>query len=206
MWDAISSSNEIAKFLLSDDTKSIISRYSITQEELEVIENKTNQITEIDFSYLYNNIQLHAKTAKFYNLIKSNYFDKLNSVQIDKLDLICHFISNQKEIPQSYIDFSNSLIEEVRIEKPILFDTHIEENESLILALEFIIAEYNSAVENCENLESLFDRLSQMVIKKGLKYDSVFIKIGKQFTDGSAPTVNQIYLLAPSIIELKKLI
>ena len=149
-------------------------------------------------------MQVHSKTNKFYKHISDHYIDNLSKVQIDKIEMICHYITNHKEIPETFINFSNDLINEIRIKRPAIFDYDLIENDNLEIALDYIISNYNHAIQNDEDIESCFDRLSNIAIKLGLKYDSIFSQIGRQLKLGVLPAINQIYLIAPAIIEIKK--
>lgn len=80
----------------------------------------------------------------------------------------------------------------------------MNENENLINAIDFVIEHYNSTIENSGNIISNFDRWSKIAQVKGLKYDSVFIQIGKQLHDGNVPTIKQLILISETISHIKR--
>jgi hypothetical protein len=203
-WDILSTSKEIVQFVNSEDSKKIIAKYTISKKEMESLILEVNEYKEVDFGLLKANVDIHSKTTTFFKSLINEIGAELDNIDIERIDLICHNITNQNELTESSLDFAQSLLLSVRGNNPEVFDKiRISENDGLVIALDFIIEQYNNTLENSGNIISNFDRLSKIAQVKGLKYDSIYLQIGKQLKDGLVPTVKQLTLISESVKYMK---
>lgn len=199
-WDIVSTSKEIVQFMNSEDSKKIIAKYTISKKEMESLILEVNDYKEVDFGLLKANIDIHSKTTTFFKSLINEIGAELDNIDIERIDLICHNITNQNELTESSLEFAQSLLLRVRGNNPEVFDKiRISENDGLLIAIDFIIEQYNNTLENSGNIISNFDRLSKIAQVKGLKYDSVYTQIGKQLKEGTVPTVKQLTLISDSV-------
>jgi Glu-tRNA(Gln) amidotransferase subunit E-like FAD-binding protein len=204
LWDLISNSKEINQFVNSDDSKKIISKYTISKKEMDSLIYDVQDLKEVDFGMIKANVEIHSKTTTFFKSLINEMGGELDNIDLERIDLICHSITNQNELSEASLDFAQTLLSRVRADNPEIFDRiRMNENENLINAINFVIEQYNSTIENSGNMISNFDRWSKIAQVKGLKYDSVFAQIGKQLQDGQAPTIKQLNLISDSVTKMK---
>ena len=204
LWDLISNSKEINQFVNSDDSKKIISKYTISKKEMDSLIYDVQDLKEVDFGMIKVNVEIHSKTTTFFKSLINEMGGELDNIDLERIDLICHSITNQNELSEASLDFAQTLLSRVRADNPEIFDRiRMNENENLIYAIDFVIEQYNSTIENSGNMISNFDRWSKIAQVKGLKYDSVFAQIGKQLQDGQAPTIKQLNLISDSVTKMK---
>jgi len=203
LWDLISNSKEVSHFMNSVDSRKIVSKYTITKKEMDSLIYEINDFQEVDFGKIKANVEIHSKSTKFYRSLENELGNELTRIDNDRIELICRNISNQEELADSSMEYAQSLLIRFRGSHPEIFDRiRINENESLINSLDFVIKQYNLTIENSGNLVSAFDRWSKIVQVKGLKFDSIYSQIGKQLQSGTAPTIKQLTLISESVLRL----
>jgi hypothetical protein len=201
MWDDIYSSHEIKDFLNSDNSSKIFNKYSISKKDLEKKIKANLKNKEVDFKFLKDNIEIHAKTAKFYKKIEFLLWDSLTQNEREKLSKISASIQQNLEIDKTIIDFEENLMRKIIVEYPSFLTSNIpEKNNKLLEAFELILKKYNQAKSKSENLESAFDLLSKIALSKGQKYSSVYTEIGKALNLGHLPKINQICIISDNLL------
>ncbi len=192
MWDDINTSKEIKEFLNTEDSNKIFNKYSISKKELEKkLKAKDKQV---DFKILKDYINIHSKSADFYKAISSLLWDSNTDNEKNRLSTITALIQQRKDLTPELVFFEEKLIHKIRSNQPEIFDQiNTESNKILEDTFNYIVKKYNSAVDNSENIQSVFERISSIAKSKGIKYDSVFTEIGKNLTMGQAPTIPHIY-------------
>ena len=112
----------------------------------------------------------------------------------NRLSTITALIQQRKDLTPELVFFEEKLIHKIGSNQPEIFDQiNTESNKILEDTFNYIVKKYNSAVDNSENIQSVFERISSIAKSKGIKYDSVFTEIGKNLTMGQAPTIPHIY-------------
>ncbi|OYU93537.1 MAG: abortive phage infection protein [Bacteroidetes bacterium B1(2017)] len=201
MWDDIYNSHEVKYFLNSDNSSKIFNKYSISKKDLEKKIKANSKNKEVDFKFLKDNIEIHAKTAKFYKNIEFLLWDSLTQNEREKLSKISASIQQKLEIDKTIIDFEENLMRKIIVEHPSFLTSNIpEKNNKLLEAFELILKKYNQAQSKLEDLESSFDLLSKIALSKGQKYSSVYTEIGKALNVGHLPKINQICILSDFLL------
>jgi hypothetical protein len=201
MWDDIYNSHEVKDFLNSDNSSKIFNKYSISKKDLEKKIKANSKNKEVDFKFLKDNIEIHAKTAKFYKNIEFLLWDSLTQNEREKLSKISASIQQKLEIDKTIIDFEENLMRKIIVENPSFLTSNIpEKNNKLLEAFELILKKYNQVKSKSEDLESSFDLLSKIALSKGQKYSSVYTEIGKALNLGHLPKINQICILSDYLL------
>ena len=194
MWDDISTSKEIAEFLATADSKSIFEKYSISRKEVDKNLKTKSKSKNVNFKQLKDCINIHSKTPEFYKKINSIYWDELTDNERSKLSNISAMIQQKDDLTGDLILFEESLIHRIRINNPEIFD-QISFTPNILIedTLNYVIKKYNSCIDKSENLILTFEKIGNVAKAKEIKYNSVFIEIGKLLSSGNAPTTKQIY-------------
>ncbi len=193
LWASISSSSEINTFIQTISSKKILDKYTITCEELEKRNLKSNKNLLVDFKLISDNIGIYSNGSGFYSKLKNLFSENLTSSDHAKIDSIISSIIHIEDIDEKHIDFESELIHRILSANPSIFDTIIfEPDELLIQTLDFIIKLYNNAIENQIDIALEFKKIYLKALAKGIKYASVFDQIGNILKSGSAPMVKQI--------------
>jgi len=201
MWDDIYNSHEIKDFLISDNSSKIFNKYSISKKDLEKKLKANSKNKEVDFKFLKDNIEIHAKTAKFYKNIEFLLWNSLTQNEREKLSKISASIQQKLEIDKTIIDFEENLMRKIIVDHPSFLNSNIpEKNNKLVEAFELILKKYNQAKSRSEDLEPPFDLLSKIALSKGQKYSSVYTEIGKALNLGHLPKINQIWIISDYLL------
>lgn len=112
LWEDISASKEIEKFMTSKIAQQILSKYSIP-----VREKKNGGTTEVDFERIQMNIEVLSKGVEFYNQLRKKY-DGLSKHQGNKIDTIISSIIKLEDLSVDHLRFESNLINEVRKNSP----------------------------------------------------------------------------------------
>jgi hypothetical protein len=193
LWKRISNSKEINEFVSTNDTKSIIQKYGISKSELNKRKGVNENIEEVDFKYLSDNVLIHSNGVTYYRSIQSNY-DLLTESYERKLSSLVNAIINKLDIEEDLITFESSLTNKLRVDVPDIFD-NIEREENLLYnTLDFVIKNYNKCINEKINILSEFQKIEAIANAKKINFASVFEQIGKNLIKGIAPTIKQIYL------------
>lgn len=205
LWDDISTSKEIKDFLQTPNADKIFNKYSISKKTLSNKLKDKHQLIEVDFKPITDMVLIYSNTEKFYKSLVNKLWVDLSDNEKLKLSNIIALMSMFNDIPESLIGFENQFIQKLRVSNPNIFDElNLQRDELLASTLNFVTKEYNFCILNQGNIISHFDKISAIAKAKGVKYDSVFSKIGTQLTEGKSPTVMQIHNASYYLIATKK--
>lgn len=189
LWEDISASKEIEKFMTSKIAQQILSKYSIP-----VREKKNGGTTEVDFERIQMNIEVLSKGGEFYNQLRKKYYG-LSKLQEKKMDTIISSIIKLEDLSEDYLRFESNLMNEIRKNSPEIFDQiNTPYNYQIESTLKLIILKYNQAIENGFRLTDFFKSIEQKTSAVNSKYSSVFNKIAVELEKGVAPSVKDIQL------------
>lgn len=189
LWEDISTSKEIEKFMTSKIAQQILSKYSIP-----VREKKNGGTAEVDFERIQMNIEVLSKGVEFYNQLRKKY-DGLSKLQEKKMDTIISSIIKLEDLSEDYLRFESNLINEIRKNSPEIFDQiNTPYNYQIESTLKLIILKYNQAIENGFGLTDFFKSIEQKTSAVNNKYSSVFNRIAVELEKGVAPSVKEIQL------------
>lgn len=189
LWENISTSKEIEKFMNAAVSKQILSKYSIAVKE------KTNkELSDVDFEKIQLNIEVLSKGIKFYEQLRTKY-EILSTVKQKKIDIIISSIIKFEDLSEEILRFENNLMSEIRKNNPEIFDQiNTIYNYQIDSTLKLIILKYNQAMENGISIQELFKTIEQQSPNSSSKISPVFNNIALQLTKGIAPSVKDIQL------------
>lgn len=189
LWEDISGSKEIEKFMTSKIAQQILSKYSIP-----VKEKKNRGTTEVDFERIQMNIEVLSKGMEFYNQLRKKY-DGLSKLQEKKMDTIISSIIKLEDLSEDHLRFESNLMNEIRKNSPEIFDQiNTPYNYQIESTLKLIILKYNQAIENGIGLQDFFKSVEKKTSDSNSKYASVFNMIALELEKGVAPSVKDIHL------------
>ena len=189
LWDDISASREIKKFMTSKIALEILNKYSIPIKEKKNAEEK-----EVNFETIKMNIEIVSKGMEFYNKLRKKY-NGLSEFQEKKIDGIISSIIKQEDLSEDMLRFENNLMTEIRKNNPEIFDQiNITQDYLLESTLKFIVLKYNQAIEKEIGLQDYFKTIEKKVDDEKNNYASAFNKIALNLTKGIAPSVKDIQL------------
>jgi len=203
LWEDISDSKEIEKFMTSKISQHILSKYSIA-----VKEKKNGKKTEVNFEKIQMNIEVLSKGMEFYNQLRKKY-DRLSKLQEMKMDTIISSIIKLEDLSEDVLRFESNLMIEIRKNNPEIFDQiNVPYNYQIESTLKLIVLKYNQAIENGIGLQDFFKTIEQKTSESSKKYASIFNRIALDLSKGIAPSVKDIHLAsnyfnkdAPTIIK-----
>lgn len=189
LWEDISNSKEITKFMSSKVATEILSKYSVP-----IKEKKNGEDKEVNFERIQMNVEVLSKGTEFYNQLKKRYKD-FSKAQERKIDSILSSIIKQEDLSEDVLVLEKNLMTEIRKTNPEIFDQiNIVQNFLLESTLKFIILKYNQAIEKGIGLQDFFKSLEKKTSEENNKYASVFNKIALNLTKGIAPCVKDVVL------------
>ena len=189
LWENISSSRELEKFMSSEIAETILKKYSVAVKEKG---NGGNQ--EVDFERIQMNIEVISKGMEFYNQLRKKY-DGLSKFQEKKIDTIISSVIKLEDLSEDNLRFESNLMTEIRKNNPEIFDQiNITQNYLLESTLKFIVLKYNQALEKGIDLGDYFKAIEKKAAEEKNKYASAFNKIALNLTKGIAPSVKEIQL------------
>ena len=189
LWENISTSKEIEKFMNSTVSQQILSKYSIA-----VKEKINEELLEVDFEKIQLNIEVLSKGMEFYEQLRTKY-DTLTTVKQKKIDIIISSIIKFEDLSEENLRFENNLMSEIRKNNPEIFD-QIDTiyNYQIDSTLKLIILKYNQAMENGIPIQDFFKTIEQKNPDSSSKIAPVFNNIALKLTKGIAPSVMDIQL------------
>jgi hypothetical protein len=189
LWENISTSKEIEKYMNSAVSKQILSKYSIAVKE------KTNEeFLDVDFEKIQQNIEVLSKGIEFYEQLRTKY-EILSTVKQKKIDIIISSIIKFEDLSEEILRFENNLMSEIRKNNPEIFDQiNSIYNYQIDSTLKLIILKYNQAMENGISIQDFFKTIEQQNPNSSSKISPVFNNIALQLTKGIAPSVKDIQL------------
>ena len=189
LWESISCSNEIDKFMSSPMAKDILKKYSILRND-----KQSNEIKEVDFERIQKNVEVVSRGAEFYNQlkVKNNIFTE---TQLRNIDSIISSIIKLEDLNQELLQFEENLMSEIRKNSPEIFD-QIEFSQNYLIesTLKFIILKYNQAIDKGIGIQELFKSIEKKSVDGNKKYSSVFDTISLKLTKGIAPSIKDVQL------------
>ncbi|HUZ60276.1 MAG TPA: AIPR family protein [Hanamia sp.] len=189
LWDDISSSKEIEKFMSSKIAQEILKKYSVPVKEKNKEEEK-----EVDFERIQMNIEVVSKGTDFYEELKKKY-DSLSKSQERKIDTIFSSLIKLEDLNEDILHFETDLMSDIRKNRPEIFDQiNTSYNYLLEGTLKFIILKYNKAIENGIDLLDLFKIIEKKTREQNNMHASIFNKIAINLKNGIAPSVNEVFL------------
>lgn len=189
LWENISVSKEIEKYMTSKISQQILGKYSIA-----VKEKKNGEKIEVDFEKVQMNIEILSKGMEFYNQLRKKY-SSLSKIQEKKMDTIISSIIKLEDLSEDVLRFESNLMIEIRKSDPELFDQiNAPYNYQIESTLKLIVLKYNQAIENGIGLQDFFKTIEQKTSEGSNKYASVFNKIALELSKGIAPSVKDIHL------------
>jgi hypothetical protein len=204
LWKRISTSAEIANFTSTEATLRIINKYGISKDELKNRKGTSGSVTNVDFKNLIDSVLIHSNGVNYYKAIQSKV-DFLSESDERKLAGIIHSIIQKKDIESNLIQFESDLTNKLRIESPNIFDSVERENNLLYETLDYIISHYNKSINQKEDVKVEFQKLEAIATSKQVKYASIFDQIGKGLSEGSSPTINQLYYASELLRKKEKI-
>jgi hypothetical protein len=193
LWNDIIESKEVKEFMSSEDTRTILSKYSLPENERLKRLKARKGVIPVDFSLISANALIQANGANYYKKIASLYGGEMTANDDRKLSIIIESIAQFRDLDREYLSFEKNLINEIRVKRPELFDLVPQEKYlRFIDTLDYIMSKYNSIVDSSADLESEFNTLEMLAAAKGLKYTGVIHAIEKQLSVGEAPSVQQL--------------
>lgn len=204
LWASIIKSPEIENFMTTKSSVTILNRYTVSSKDLKDKVSKTNVGQEVNFEPLHDNILIHTNGVLFYKKIMSSLNGEVSPAEERLVSSLLHSIINKKDLDQEHLEKEKAFLNKVRINNPELFDRlEIEHDFLLYDTLNFVIREYNKAIETGENVISRFNKLSTLFAAKGKQYSSSFSEIGKNLKDGKPPLIKEIYYASNSLSSSK---
>jgi hypothetical protein len=179
LWEDISGSKEITKFMTSQIAQKILSKYTIP------IKEKQNGVEpEVDFEKIQRNIEVVTKGSDFYNQLRDSFI-ALPISKRKKIDIIISSTLKMEDLSDDILLFENNLMNETRKSNPEIFDQiNTPFNYLLDSTLKFIILKYNQAIESGIKVKELF-KIMELPI---------FGKIAGELEKGIPPSVKDIHL------------
>jgi hypothetical protein len=188
LWENISTSKEIQKFMNSSASLQILNKYTIV-----VKEKKNEDLFEVDFEKIQMNIEVLSKGMNFYEQLRIKY-KLLSQIKQKKIDIIISSIIKMEDLSEENLRFENSLMTEIRKNNPEIFDEiDTTYNYQLDSTLKLIILKYNQAIEKGISFQDFF-RTIEHKNSDNSKIIPVFNSIALQLTKGFAPSVKDIQL------------
>ena len=192
LWKRVSSCKEIKEFVSTDDTNIIIKKYGISKTELKKRKGANENLEEVDFKYLSDNVLIHSNGVNYYKAIQSNS-NLLTDTDDRNLSSLVHSIINKLDVDDKLVSFENTLTNKLRVEVPSFFDSIEREDNLLHSALEYIITNYNKCINEKKSVFSEFQKIEAIAKLRKIKYASVFDQIGKNLVEGISPSIKQLY-------------
>jgi hypothetical protein len=189
LWENISDSKEIEKFMTSKISQQILGKYSIA-----VKEKKNGEKIEVDFEKIQMNIEILSKGMEFYDQLRKKY-SSISKLQEKKIDTIISSIIKLEDLSEDVLRFESNLMIEIRKNDPEIFDQiNAPYNYKIESTLKLIVLKYNQAIENGIGLQDFFKSIEQKTSESSNKYASVFNRIALELSKGIAPSVKDIHL------------
>lgn len=192
LWERILESKEIQTFSGNQDTKKILKKYSITKEEYKKRLLKAAKTVEVNFGLIQDNVSIHTNGVEFYKKISSS-FQKFSHKDKERIEAIIALVFKHKDLDQIHIDYEREIINKIITTSPEIFDQVSINSESLLQnSLDYIVDQYNSAINNQEDVQKVFDKVQQNAKTKNLKNYTVWGKIGTMLSNGEAPKMSDV--------------
>ena len=195
LWERVLNSKEMIDFMGQKASLKILQKYSISNEEKKRLVRKNKKT--IDFKYLSDNVSIYSNGLNYYDRILVGMNDRLSGHEMNKLGAIKSAIAKKEDIPQKYIDFEQELTRITANERPEIFQGTSEPELAVWKeSFEFVLKIYNSSMENNDDLQAKFNQIEASAKMRGMKFYSVFNKIGTDLSKGQLPTMQQLWCVS----------
>lgn len=191
LWDDISSSAELDKFMNKPTNVALLKNYSVSAQELKRRERTQSEDEQINFEPLIETALIFDRGVDFYKYITNQKEFELSSLQHKKLAEIIANIQQRKDISENHLKFEQDLINAISRKYPDLLKDD-RETDIFTKTVDFIIKKYNKAMAGGESVSSYFDAIKEIANKKNAKYYSVYGEIGRKLQNNEMPSLNQI--------------
>jgi len=162
LWTEVLKSKEMGAFESADITKSIITKYKLSESDFK----KRYMITEtFDFSLINENCRIHANGVNFYTSLKLNFSKILTSNDLRKIEEVVQKIQVKHNLNQQLVDFENQIIKKLQQENPDWFLDVKVENSNLIDTIGTVTGIYN---KNLARFKEAFEAETVKAMKKGV--------------------------------------
>ena len=191
LWKDISKSIELKDFFSASNAVKFINKYGTPKGH--TVKKKGNTI--IDFTEIEKTVQFASFGVLYFKQLINGLNEKLKTNEEDKINRILQSLKTRKNIGMDGVHVLESLIENIRVNQPILLENAKHEvDELIVLTYDSIIQLYNKALNTGISVESEFNRIAEVASARGIKHSSVFSTIGKKLALGEPPNLSQIIL------------
>lgn len=191
LWEDISNSIELISFLNNSQNKALVSRFTVTAEEIKKREDELARSKDLNFESLLQMAAIFDKGAIFYQHIL-NSLEDLSAAKKSKLEIITAAIQHHKEIEETLLQSEKELTQKLIVTNPELFLKIDHTGNLYTITVNFIIKKYNYCLANEKEVKVIFNSLSEFAKKKEVKNYLVFNEIGKLLEKNVLPSIKQI--------------
>jgi len=192
LWKSISESKEMISFMASKDSLKIIKKYTVSREENKKRQLKLAKINEVNFKLIQDNISIHANGTALYKKLQA-VFQKFTHHEKEHLEFIIQSVFKHEDINEQYVDYEKSILNKIIIESPGILDNISATTVNYLFeTLDYIIEQYNNAVNNQDDVKKYFDKIQLNAKNKNLKNHQIWGNIGEALFKGEAPKIKDI--------------
>jgi len=139
---------------------------------------------------------IFSRKADFYKKLGLLVAAEISAAQRNKIDHLINCIVNKNDISAEHASFESQLVQEIRAEKPELFDSIlVEPDNQWIASLKLVVELYNKCIDQSQDILSEFQKQREIAKLRGAKFYSVYDEIGKSLKEGKAPSIRHLYNL-----------
>lgn len=187
----------------SKNAKAILAKYTIKKSDYVKRQAKFKQSKDLNFDFLVKSSEIFSNNVEYYKKLRNILGGQLNKSDDFKLEKIIEAIKNKADLSQSHIDFENRLTQQIRGENPELFDELSPGvNAEYIRGCNYLVKEYNYAIENGIKVNTHFTGLRIKYEAKGVKYTSVFDTVAKGMEKGTCLVLRKFPNSVSSLVNL----
>ena len=191
LWKDIKNSSELLKFLNSEDTLKIISKYGITKSS-KSIKKKTEK--NYNFELISKAVELVSMGSQYYKNLISNLTFTLNEAEQIKISRIIKSIKSFRNLTKEDILFLDEFLIKINEKSSKSYENiESERNEIWSYTLKKIIEKYNHCMAEKISIISEFDKIDKIATLKKIKYSSIYGVIGNKLHKGEQLTLIEIF-------------
>ena len=196
LWESISDSKEIEKFMSGKNATAVLAKHCISKENYLKKQNKNRVYHDLNFEPLADSAEIFSNTKDYYKYIKKEMNNELSQTDISKLDKIIEGLQNKSELTPALIDFEKLLTQRIRSNTPELFDEITCQREmKYVAACSYIVKEYNYALDKGIIIKTHFFNLKHKFEKKGEPLTPIFVTLGETLEKGKIPTIKDLSII-----------
>lgn len=162
LWNEILKSGEFMTFEKDVETKAIIAKYSLTDQDFK---KRYARSESFDFSEINENCRIHSNGASFYNKVKTHFYHQLTANEIRKVEELIHHIQVKNNLTTYLIDFENGIARRLQGVDPDFFLEIEVENTNLIDTIGRVSDIYN---KNISRFKAAFEAETVKAQNKGI--------------------------------------